>query len=220
MATNIAISGGDGQILINDEQVAINCVIEIHKGDILDIGPIKLGACVCIAVKGGIKSETVLGSRSYFNGMGLPIALVTGTLLAIDEYVGDVPTNHNARIKPLGFEDLEIMVYTGPEYHKLNEIQMEMITTKAFTIGAHNRMGYFLNELVENNLEGILTGPVLPGTVQLTPSGTLIILMNDAQTTGGYPRILVLSEASRYRLAQKKSKEAIKFTLLCQKDKE
>lgn len=38
----------------------------------------------------------------------------------------------------------------------------------------------------------MLSTPVLPGTVQLSPSGPLL-LGPDAQTLGGYPRALLLA---------------------------
>ncbi|WP_368736183.1 hypothetical protein [Algibacter sp. L4_22] len=34
-----------------------------------------------------------------------------------------------------------------------------------------------------------MTGLLIPGTVQLTPSGEIILLMRDCQITGGYPKI-------------------------------
>jgi allophanate hydrolase subunit 2 len=66
---------------------------------------------------------------------------------------------------------------------------------------------------IENHLEPIITSAVLPGTVQLTPSGKLIILMRDCQTTGGYPRVLQLKEASINVLAQKLTGHAVQFKL-------
>jgi allophanate hydrolase subunit 2 len=60
----------------------------------------------------------------------------------------------------------------------------------------------------------MLTSGTLPGTIQLTPAGRLIILMKDGQTTGGYPRVLQLSEASICTLAQKKSGDKLLFKLL------
>ncbi|MDC1250338.1 biotin-dependent carboxyltransferase family protein, partial [Flavobacteriaceae bacterium] len=48
---------------------------------------------------------------------------------------------------------------------------------------------------------------------QLTPDGTLILLMRDAQVTGGYPRILQLSDDAINLLAQKTTKDQIKFEI-------
>ena len=75
-------------------------------------------------------------------------------------------------------------------------------------------MAYQLTELISGHSHSMLTSGTLPGTVQLTPAGRLIILMKDGQTTGGYPRILQLSEAAICVLAQKKLGDALSFKLL------
>src|SRR5690606_10271827 len=48
----------------------------------------------------------------------------------------------------------------------------------------------------------MLSSAVVPGTIQVPPSGPPIILMGDAQTTGGYPRIGVVIRADLWRLAR------------------
>jgi allophanate hydrolase subunit 2 len=48
----------------------------------------------------------------------------------------------------------------------------------------------------------MLSSGVIPGTIQVPPSGQPIILMGDAQTTGGYPRIGVVIRADLWKLAQ------------------
>jgi len=55
---------------------------------------------------------------------------------------------------------------------------------------------------------------VLPGTVQITPSGQLIILANDGQVTGGYPRVLQISDQSMCQLSQLISGEKIRFNIV------
>ena len=48
----------------------------------------------------------------------------------------------------------------------------------------------------------MLSHGLLPGVVQVPHNGQPIVLMNDAQTTGGYPRIACIIEADMYQLAQ------------------
>jgi allophanate hydrolase subunit 2 len=74
-------------------------------------------------------------------------------------------------------------------------------------------MAYQLEPLFKNSLEQILTSPVLPGTIQLTPSGQLIVLMRDCQTTGGYPRVLQLTEKAINSLSQKLTGTTLKIRL-------
>ena len=76
-----------------------------------------------------------------------------------------------------------------------------------------NRMAYILKGWEGFSAQEIITAPVRPGTVQLTPSGQCLVLMRDAQTTGGYPRILQLSEKAINMLAQKQTGTQIAFKL-------
>ena len=96
----------------------------------------------------------------------------------------------------------------------LNFNQKNFIISHDFTVSNnYNRMAVQLTDLLENNLDSIITSAVLPGTVQLTPNGTLIILMRDCQTTGGYPRILQLEERAINSVAQLKKDSKLSFNL-------
>ena len=75
-------------------------------------------------------------------------------------------------------------------------------------------MAYKLEELLQGHEVSMLTSATMPGTVQFTPAGKLMVLMKDGQTTGGYPRILQLSDKSVSILAQKKFKDVVSFTLV------
>ena len=47
----------------------------------------------------------------------------------------------------------------------------------------------------------LLSAGVLPGDVQVPPDGLPIVLSNDAQTIGGYPRIASVIQADLWQLA-------------------
>ena len=74
-------------------------------------------------------------------------------------------------------------------------------------------MAYQLEETLDTHAQSMLTSATLPGTVQITPAGKLIILMRDGQTTGGYPRILQLSDDAINVLAQKTFGDTISFQI-------
>src|SRR5690606_11465238 len=113
------------------------------------------------------------------------------------------------------FESVRIEVFKGIEFEMLGPDHQNKIFTTEFTVSKDsNRMAYQLDERFEHSLEPIITSPVLPGTVQLTPSGQLMVLMRDCQTTGGYPRILQLSEMAINRLSQRIPGQIIQFELL------
>lgn len=104
----------------------------------------------------------------------------------------------------------------GPEFDILNDQDKKTIFNSTFMVTKdNNRMGYRLEGSPYTNPANynMLTSSVLPGTVQLTPSGQLIVLMQDCQTTGGYPRILQVTQSGINSLAQKKSSDAITFEI-------
>jgi len=202
--TFICITGADFSPKLNEEPLDMMTVFEVKKGSILTFGKRKYGVRTYVAVQGGIQTEVVLKSRSFFKGITSQFQLVKGDELPI---LKKKAYENRAYSKIKIFQELfswnELECYPGPEFDQLNEQQKERLF-QSFTISEdNNRVGYRLNETIENNLKPILTSAVLPGTVQLTPSGKLIVLMRDAQVTGGYPRVLQLNEFSIDILSQK-----------------
>ena len=96
----------------------------------------------------------------------------------------------------------------------LKKDSLDILFNKKFTIGVNNRMGYNFIEKLRVGLKSIISSPVLPGTIQLTPSGNIIVLHRDCQTSGGYNRILQLNEKSLNNLSQLKNGDKIKFKLI------
>ena len=92
-----------------------------------------------------------------------------------------------------------IPVYTGPESSWLSAGQRKYLTAAQYvTRPDSNRQGIRLQIKDDPtdtmiDLPTMISSPVLPGTVQLTPSGP-IILGPDAQTVGGYPRVGIVRE--------------------------
>ena len=214
--TVICLTGADMSPLVNDTQIKCNSSIKINPGDILSFGKLKFGFRSYLAVSGGFMTESVMNSRSMYENVTHNSKLSKGDQLeisGIDKSLTQL--NASIKIKPLHFIKNTIEVFKGPEYNKLSKTQQSFISSMEFSISnANNRMAYQLNELIENNLIPIITSLVLPGTVQLTPSGILIVLMRDCQTTGGYPRVLQLKETAINILAQKSTNEKIRFKLI------
>ena len=212
--TFIVLMGGNFSPKLNTFSVEMNSVHEVKKGTILTFGRRLYGARTYLAVQGGIQSDSVFKSKSYFSGITRP-RLIKGDLLPIlpakpylDKAFSKIREFHEH------FSSLDLPCFAGPEFDLLTEVQKEQLL-ETFTVSEdNNRVGYRLHEVLENELEPILTSAVLPGTVQLTPSGKLIILMRDCQVTGGYPRILQLSDYAISRLSQKVAGDQVKFELM------
>jgi biotin-dependent carboxylase-like uncharacterized protein len=212
----IVISGADLQPLINDSKVSINRVLEVNAGDVLKLGKPMFGVRTYVAVKGGFQIKEVLGSKSWFKNVTEQFLVKKGDILPVlPQKSFKTLKNASVRVNKEHFITKFIEVYKGPEYDLLTEKQRNELKNTVFTISKdNNRMGYRLVETVENELGSMLTSSVLPGTVQLTPSGTLIVLMRDCQVTGGYPRVLQLTENAIDRLSQKSTNDTFQFKLV------
>ncbi len=100
----------------------------------------------------------------------------------------------------------------APEFTQLPDHLAAALFSYKFTISKlANRMGAQLEQRLDNDLSPIITSPVMPGTVQLTPDGRLVILLADCQITGGYPRVLQLSFEALDIVAQIPAGAALQF---------
>ncbi|WP_457619274.1 5-oxoprolinase subunit C family protein [Lutibacter sp.] len=214
--TVITITGAEMSAKLNNISITNYKKYSIKKGDILSFGELTKGLRCYLAVKGGFKTAKVLKSRSFYNGITLKDSLKKHDTILYDSYVDDiVPFNSAIKSTTLFFETNILEVYKGPDFNLFTLEEQQKICSNKYTISnLMDRMGYRVKETVIKHSKSILTSPVLPGTVQLIPSGQLIILMKDAQTTGGYPRILQLTEKSIAILAQKKEGDIFNFLLV------
>ena len=102
----------------------------------------------------------------------------------------------------------------GPEYHEFSRESQEAFWRTSWKLSPQsNRMGYRLQgrTLARDSDRELLSHGLLPGVIQVPPNGQPIVLMSDAQTTGGYPRIACVIEADLYHLAQIRLGEPIHF---------
>ncbi|RXG23336.1 5-oxoprolinase subunit C family protein [Leeuwenhoekiella aequorea] len=214
--TQICICGAEFEMLLDDKAIVNGKAYVVSRNSKLVFKSIKKGFRAYLAVQNGFKIPVVLGSRSQYQGITEQTRLQKGDVLNI-ETVSTTSGNAGARIKIENEQlwETEIPVFKGPEFVKLSLEQQNLILNTKFSLMPEgNRMAIPLREPFSNELQGIITGPVLPGTVQLTPSGSLIVLMRDCQVTGGYPRILQILEKGLCKIAQKKPGEFITFKMV------
>lgn len=212
-STTIALTGANLSPNLNDQSIDLNRKIKVKKGDVMSFGRRMEGVRCYLAVEGGFKTEYLLGSRSQYQGITSKSKIEVGDVLKMASRVSRSSAEVSLQYK--GTKLLSTTgVYAGPEFSILDKAKQEFLFESEFTLGMNNRMAYQLQELLPNAIPSILSSAVFPGTVQLTPSGKMIILMRDCQTTGGYPRILQLSESAINSLSQKMQFENVKFQLI------
>lgn len=211
--SNIAITGANFDLTLNDQSFEMNQVMEIPPKSTLRIGNAKNGLRAYLAVQGEIKVPKVLGSSSLLQDVTDASVLKKGDSVQFKEK--RLKESKDTNLTPTSLDHPILEVYQGPDYDKMNEAAQQKLAHGLFKVGRDsNRMAYILEYTGIFYAEEILTAPVQPGTVQLTPSGKLVVLMRDAQTTGGYSRVLQLTAASINILAQKRAGEEVQFKII------
>ncbi|NND16695.1 MAG: biotin-dependent carboxyltransferase family protein [Eudoraea sp.] len=199
--TYIAITGAHLPAFLNSSDIPLNTVVKVEAEDRLHFGKLQSGFRAYLAIKGGIQTEPVLNSRSLYkpittqNRLKKRQELPCTPWAEFDPKLTSIQSEKEATVT-LG-------AFPGPEFNMLQAGQKKQLWESEFNVAKeNNRMAYQLEEHIGEHSITILTSATIPGTVQYTPAGKLIILMRDCQTTGGYPRILQIEEDSLNQLAQ------------------
>lgn len=214
--TTICLAGADAKIELNGIPKKSDGLHSINQGDELHIGSFVMGARVYLGVKQGFKIPIRLSSKSSFQGITELGMLKKGDCIEYQSIQNHLkPTLASVKLDRSWMNCNVLEVYQGPEWEELPEETKKEILNTRFTISTlQNRMAFQLEEVIPNSLKELTTAAVYPGTVQLTSGGKLMILMKDAQVTGGYPRILHLPEKSISLLSQKSPKQQFIFKII------
>lgn len=227
----ISITGADFTPLINDQPVSLWQPMLVRKNTILQFSQWKQGARCYLAVHGGIAVPKWLDSYSTNIKVGAGgwhgRKLEKGDQLNFGEsriyYPGLLKEERD--LQPLGWKACvktqyqnpnEIYFLPGREWRFLHSISQNDFCNESFSVHQlSDRMGYHLKgiplTLIEN--KELLSSGVSFGTIQLLPTGQLIALMADHQTTGGYPRIGHIVTAHLPKFAQLRPGDDIRFTM-------
>ncbi len=190
--TMIGLTGADMQWTLNGEEAGRFQSIHVQAGDILQGAYSIEGVRAYLAVQGRLDCPLHHGSYSFYTyGKTTPARIQQGDSIAI---IRDRPLSHNYvnLMILLDHDAKEIKFTRGPEWDILTEDAKQSMQDSAFKISAQsNRMGARLegNTLGWRPNTQTKTAPLVPGMIQLPPSGNPIVILQDGQTTGGYPRI-------------------------------
>lgn len=222
--TLFALTGSDTCAKLDGEPVPAWWVRCARAGQVLSAQMSERGMRSYLSVAGGIDVPEVMGSRSTdlkggfggFEGR----ALQAGDVLVMGEAMPQ-------QICPCGFgldpvrlglthEQVETAIRFIPakEWDILgSELQERFLNSVWVLQPDSNRMGYRLSgpDMRREVPLELLSHGILPGTIQLPPSGQPVIQLNDANTCGGYPKLGVVIEPDLAVLAQVRLGATIRF---------
>lgn len=217
-AAVVAVTGARCAVLLDGVPQGQDRALAVPAGGALTLGAVTGGVRTYLAVRGGVGVAPVLGSRSRdtLGGVGPP------PVTAGDELPVSPPPGAS---RPAWFETVPVRpagdrveVLRGPHGDALAATVWTAAQAAVLRVGqAVDRVGVRLEPSPE--LRARLAGaagdlpsfPVLPGCVQLTPDGGLLVLGPDAGVTGGYPVVAVAGPAGRDVLAQVRPGDAVRL---------
>lgn len=229
----IALSGPDFEASCDGVPLPMRRPMAVRHGAVITIGRAQAGARGYLAIAGGIDVPVVLGSRSTdlrsrIGGVdgralragdrlrcGAPSALGQA---ALEQLLARAPGNVAARWWLAAIDDLRgdvahLHVLDGSDARLLDRHSIRTATHAVWQAAPmSDRMGVRFEgpRLATVTHAESISAAVVPGTVQLTPDGRLIVLGVDAQTTGGYPRIGHVIRVDLGRLAQVKPGDRVR----------
>jgi len=209
----IALTGCDADARLDGRPLRAWWRQPVRAGQTLRLAAPREGMRACLCVAGGIAVPPVLGSRSTdlkagFGGLD-GRALRDGDVLPLG--VATALPSRRIGIRPPTW-DASVRLLPGPEFDDFDAA--DVFSTDWRVTPQSNRMGYRLAgpALMRRRGGELASHGVLPGLVQLPPSGQPIVLLADAQTTGGYPRLGVVIRADLWKLAQLRLGGTLRFT--------
>jgi biotin-dependent carboxylase-like uncharacterized protein len=241
-ACAIALTGADCAARLDRVPVGCGRRIAVRPGQTLHLAAAQSGIRAYVCISGGIDVPAVLGSRSTDLQAGLGglegRMLRAGDTLAVigpparHEAIAatpaqnlepahlrsgaatDLPTSVAVRLPELAGV---IRVLAGPEFDEFEaSARAALVQLRWIVSPQSNRMGYRLQgaALQRRTARQLNSHAVFPGVIQVPSGGAPIVLMADAQATGGYPRIATVIAADLWRLAQTRPGNTIAFELV------
>jgi antagonist of KipI len=207
-----AISGADlGAVLERSDlgpwPVPLGKPVLARPGNVLRFAGRRSGCRAYVALAGGIDVPEVLGSRSTDLGAGFGgfggRALRAGDELGLSSAVSAGAGRDSAAARYA--DSVTVRVVLGPQADHFASDTIERFLAETFAVGASSdRVGCRLEgePLRHAGPAEILSDGMVPGSIQIPPDGRPIVMLGDAPTTGGYPKIATALAADLPQLAQ------------------
>jgi biotin-dependent carboxylase-like uncharacterized protein len=214
----IAVAGADLSLWVewpdgNRFELPGWLTLYLRRGSCLGFAGRKSGCRAYLAIAGGIRVPSVLGSAStcLAGGFGGHAGrrLQAGDCLLAEPLIGDASLRAGrtwpAYLRPAYSNRPVVRVLPGPHWRQFTrEAQAAFLSSEYEAQPASDRVGLRLKGLALQRriTSEVISSGVTMGSVQVPANGQPIVLGADRQTVGGYPQIAVVIGADLALLAQ------------------
>ncbi|MEZ5480206.1 MAG: biotin-dependent carboxyltransferase family protein [Thiolinea sp.] len=223
--TVIAVTGADMPLSIGKQPRARWQTQPVKAGERIELGYAQQGCrSTYLAVAGGFQVEPMFGStatvvreklgglhgKALANGDVLPCpATAAGSIL-----LQQLATEH----RPQYASSVTLRVIPGYQQAHFSAAQQALFFSSTYTVSEQcDRMGYRLEgQPVQADITSMLSEGICYGAIQIPANGQPIVLLNDRQTIGGYPKIGAVLSLDIARLTQLLPGGKVHFTPISQ----
>ncbi|WP_433739212.1 biotin-dependent carboxyltransferase family protein [Pseudomonas putida] len=206
----LALSGADLGAQVDGEALAPWRSFRLRKGQRLQFTQPILGARAYLAAPGGFDAPKVLGSsatvvREELGGLdGMGRALSKGACLSYSGNCVILLRELTAQQRPDLSLNAPLDLVLGAQIGEFSGQSLFDAFNSVWSLDSRaDRMGIRLLGTALQYLGKPMISEGIPlGAVQVPPDGQPIVLLNDRQTIGGYPRLGALTPLALARLAQ------------------
>ncbi|WP_296254163.1 MULTISPECIES: biotin-dependent carboxyltransferase family protein [unclassified Pseudomonas] len=206
----LALAGADLDVMLDDRRIAPWRSFFMRKGQQLRFIQPTCGVRAYLAAPGGFDAVDVLGSRATVGREGLGGLEGSGKALREGDQLRYSGTSFQLHVLsdqliPELNDHRPLDVVLGAQIGQFSGMSLFDAFNSDWTLDSRaDRMGMRLlgPELIYQGKPMISEGIPL-GAIQVPPDGQPIVLLNDRQTIGGYPRLGAMTPLALTRLAQK-----------------
>lgn len=200
----IAVTGAAEVLTITGGVGSPNGPLRVGPGEVTVHSPLH-GVRSYVAVRGGIDTPLILGSRATDPSSGFGAVLRAGDIVPVGRtgIVSDILVDH---APTRGWsQPAELIADLGPQADWFTPESLALFKAQTYSVATDsNRVGVRLlgEPLTRCSYAEMMSEPVIRGAIEITTDGQPIVFMADYPTTCGYPVIAVLDPISADLTAQ------------------
>jgi biotin-dependent carboxylase-like uncharacterized protein len=209
--TTIAVTGANIPLTINKQSRDLWQSHQVKVGDRIELGFASSGSRGYLAVAGGFIIEPIFNSvatvpREALGGLHRDgTALQAGDFIPCTESLSApqlrVPSGHRPDYSA---NSALLRVVLGYQQQAFSNIKQQLFFSSEYLVTeSSDRMGFRLKgPAIKPTVDGILSEGISLGAIQVPADGQPIVLLNDRQTIGGYPKLGSVLSLDIGKLAQ------------------
>jgi antagonist of KipI len=213
----MSIAGAHLDPWLNERPAPQWTAFTMEEGDVLQFKKREKGLRAYVAVQGGFDVPEVMGSRSTYVRGRIGGILREGETLGICPIGSEMPKNVltlRREYRPDFNRTDPIRLMLGPQEDYFTPRGIDTFLSSTYRISPQcDRQAFRTEGPAIEIAKGpdIISDSIPLGAVQVTGDGRPVILLRDAQATGGYAKIAVVARVEMDRLGQMMPGDTIRF---------